>query len=104
MKKDSIDKQLVVEWLPSVPLINKHKAPAISCICIFYSERMERVLFVQETNNLTQLLSNSGRQQALALNLDADCRVYWLQIPSGAERHKLARQLKSQIRQEPLAA
>lgn len=98
------DRQFVLEWLPSLPLIQKHKAPAIAGVAAFYSERLEMLLYVQETDNLIQLLNTSGRQQARALNLDADCRVFWLEIPPGNKRYKVAQHLKLQLQTALIAA
>lgn len=87
-------------WLPSVPLTKKYKVPPISGLGILYSEELDRVLHVFETDNLKDGINNRSRDQAAALNIDPGCRLHWMEITNPTRRAysrlKLLTQIKTQ--------
>jgi len=70
---------LRIEWLPSVPLVKKHKVPSICGYGILYSEELEQVLHSFPTHDLTSDLNQKWQAQARALATDPNCRLYWLE-------------------------
>ena len=89
---------LEVCWLPSLPLTKKHKAPQISGLGIFYSEELEKVLHVFETDNLKEGINTNSRDQAAALNIDPTCRLHWMEIANPARRAYSRLKLLTQIK------
>lgn len=81
-----IEDKLEVCWLPSLPLIKKHKAPPISGLGILYSEELDRVLHVFETENLKESINKFSRDQAAALNIDPGCRLHWMETANPIQR------------------
>lgn len=88
---------LNVSWLPSLPLTKKHNAPPISGLGILYSEELEQVLHVFETDNLKEGINRISRNQAAALNIDPGCRLHWLEIANPARRALSRLKLLTQI-------
>ncbi len=84
-------------WLPSLPLTKKHKAPPISGLGILYSEELEKVLHVFETDNLKEGINKISRNQAAALNIDPTCRLHWMEITNPARRAYSRLKLLTQI-------
>lgn len=84
-------------WLPSVPLTQKHKAPPISGLGILYSEAMESVLQVFETDNLSEGITGFSQDQAAALSIDPACRLCWIEITNPAHRSIIKMTLMTQI-------
>jgi len=68
-----------IEWLPSVPLLKKHKVPSICGYGVLYSEELEQVLHSFPTRDLAKDLNEKWREQAQALATDPNCRLYWLE-------------------------
>ncbi len=89
-----------VAWLPSMPLINKRRAPAIAGIGILYSEESDQVFDAFETANLASTLRSSSRQQSVALSNDPNCRICWLEIQEGGLRKQALHTLVKKMRQE----
>ncbi len=85
-KNTGTGEQIEVCWLPSLPLTKKHKAPPIGGLGILYSEELEKVLHVFETDNLQEGIHKSSRDQAAALNVDPGCRLHWLEISNPVRR------------------
>ncbi len=98
------DPDINLEWLPSVPITKKRRVPPVVGIAIFYSEQREELLAVYQTNNLRDLMGNTSREQARALNFDADCRVVWMEMPEGPERSCLAGRLRRKAASRNVAA
>lgn len=94
----AMGKKIDVYLLPSLPLTNKHKAPAISGIGIIYSEELDRVLQVFQTDNLREEIKGFSRDQAAALNVDPGCRLHWLELSNPVNRAEAMLRLLSQIR------
>lgn len=67
-------------WLPSLPLTKKQKAPPVCGIGILYSEELDQILQVFETDNLKESVKGFSRDQAAAFNIDPNCRLHWLEI------------------------
>lgn len=86
-----------VSWLPSLPLTKKHKAPPVGGIGILYSEELEQILQVFETDNLKEGVKGFSRDQAAAFNIDPNCRLYWLEISHPRQRKQSLGELLTQM-------
>ena len=91
------DQDIEVAWLPSMPLINKCRAPSIEGIGILYSEDSERVFDAFETDNLARTLRNTSRKQSVALANDPNCRVCWIEMPDTDSRLSILKKLGKRI-------
>ena len=78
-----------VAWLPSMPLINKRRAPAIAGIGILYSEESDQVFDVFETTDLASSLRISSRAQSMALANDPNCRICWIECTDSESDSRL---------------
>jgi len=94
---DSAQSPVQVCWLPSLPLTQKQKAPPICGLGILYSEDLDQILQVFETDNLKQGVKGFSRDQAAALNIDPNCRVYWMEINNSQIRAQTKLELVTQM-------
>jgi len=94
---NSAQSPVQVCWLPSLPLTQKQKAPPICGLGILYSEDLEQILQVFETDNLKQGVKGFSRDQAAALNIDPNCRVYWMEINNSQIRAQTKLELLTQM-------
>lgn len=90
-------KPIEVSWLPSLPLTRKYKAPPICGLGVLYSEELDRILQVFETDNLKNDIKRFSRAQAAALNIDPNCRVHWLEVFDRKNRAKTHLKLLTQM-------
>ena len=91
------DQDIELAWLPSMPLINKRRAPSIAGVGILYSEDSERVFDAFETDNLARTLRITSRRQSVALANDPDCRVCWIEMPDTDSRLNILKKLGKRI-------
>lgn len=80
---------LEVRWLPSMPLLNKRSTPSVAGIGILYSEELDQIFHVFETEDLNQSINSCCRQQASALAQDPSCRICWYESTDSDERKRL---------------
>lgn len=92
------DTDIEVAWLPSMPLINKRRAPSIAGVGILYSEDSDEIFDVFETSNLVQTLSTSTRRQSRALAQDPNCRICWLEATDKKMRKLAYKSLTAKAR------
>lgn len=86
-----------VRWLPSMPLLNKRHTPAVRGVGILYSEDLDQIFHVFETENLCHSINNCSRQQAVALARDPNCRICWYEVETGGQRNQLLQKLRSKM-------
>lgn len=94
---DTASKPVEISWLPSLPLTRKYKAPPICGIGVLYSEELDRILQVFETDNLKDDIKRFSRAQAAALNIDPNCRVHWMELFDRKDRATTRLKLLTQM-------
>lgn len=82
---------------PSLPLTKKGRAPHLACVALFYSEDIEEVYHVFETDNLQHSLMTKSRFQSAVLRKDPTVRVAWIPCENAAERQKLKASLRERF-------
>ena len=86
--------QVVLEWLPSISIVRKHRVPAVAGIAFLYSELRDRVYHVFSTDDLHASVMTQSRQQSRALRFDTECRIGWLQVDDPLDRQRILQALK----------
>ena len=95
--EDYASNKLEVCWLPSLPLTRKHKAPPVSGIGVLYSEELDRILQVFDTDNLKESVKGFSRDQAAAFNIDPNCRLHWVETSDAGQQTQFRIDLLAQM-------